>query len=166
MEDGVIIGSSGPKKSEGYLATKETWKDFRVRASYKTLGEGNYGLFYHSTIKLREDGYPLIAGVQAEVEPGYPSKTGGVYESYQRGWLVEPDIDTVAAVAVRPGEWNELEVCSQGKHVTTWVNGVRQVDLEDEDQRLTEGSFALQLHSGGADGIAWKDIYVKEPAGE
>ncbi|MFP4501139.1 MAG: DUF1080 domain-containing protein [Candidatus Hydrogenedentota bacterium] len=164
IRDGAILGSSGPDKSEGYLATEETWEDFRVRGGFKVLGEGNYGLFYHSTIKLREDdGYPLIAGVQGEVEPGYPSKTGWIYESYKRGWLVDPDPDTVAAVAYRPDAWNEIEIRTVDAVTDTWVNGVRAVHFEDPGPNLTEGSFALQLHSGGVDGILWKDLYVKAP---
>jgi hypothetical protein len=162
VEDGAIVGRSGPKKSEGYLATKQTWKDFHVRGAFKMLGEGNFGLFYHSTITLRDDGYPVIAGVQGEVEPGYPSKTGWLYESYKRGWLTEPDPKTAAALALRRGEWNEIEIRSQDKHVTTWVNGVRAMDFEDPAPNLFEGSFALQLHTGGVDGITWKDLYVKE----
>ncbi len=161
VEDGVIWGRSGPKQSEGYLATIEQFKDFRVRGVFKMTGDGNYGLFYHSTIKLREDdGYPLIAGLQGEVEPGYPGSTGWVYESYQRGWLVKPDHSSMPATALRVGEWNEIEIRAQGNHVSTWVNGIRVLDLEDDDQRLFEGSFALQLHTGGADGIGWKDLYV------
>ena len=162
VEDGAIIGRSGPKKSEGYLGTVETWTDFHVRGSFKMLGEGNFGLFYHSSIKLKEDGYPVISGVQGEVEPGYPSKTGWLYESYKRGWLVEPDTNTTGAMALRPGEWNEIEIRSKGKQVITWVNGVRTLDFDDPEPLLTEGFFALQLHTGGVDGISWKDLYVKE----
>lgn len=161
VENGIIVGRSGPKKSEGYLATEETYKDFRVRGQFNILGDGNYGLFYHSTIRLREeDGYPLIAGLQGEVEPGYPGSSGWVYESYQRGWLVKPDLTSMPAAALRVGQWNEIEIRTQGKHVATWINGIRVLDLEDNDQRLFEGSFALQLHSGGADGITWKEFYL------
>ena len=164
VEDGVIYGRSGPKKSEGYLATEEQWKDFRVRGTFKMLGDGNFGLFYHSTIKLREDGYPLIAGVQGEVEPAYPTKSAWLYESYQRGWLIEPDTNTPGGMALRSNEWNEIEISSQteegGQYIRTWLNGVQVMDFHDKDPRLSEGSFALQLHTGGVDGIAWKDLYV------
>lgn len=163
VEDGIIIGRSGPKKSEGYLATEEQFKNFRARGAFQMLGEGNFGLFYHSTITLREkDGYPMIKGVQGEVEPGYPSATGWLYESYQRGWLVEPDKTAVAARALQVGEWNTIEIQSIDSHIKTWVNGVRAMDLQDDDPRLFEGSFALQLHTGGVDGIKWKDLYVKK----
>lgn len=162
VEDGAIIGRSGPKQSEGYLATEETWTDFRVRGSFQMMGDGNFGLFYHSSITLRDDGYPVIAGVQGEVEPGFPGSTGWVYESYKRGWLVKPDMSQVGAVAMRPGQWSEIEIRSVGSTVDTWVNGIRVLHLEDPAPNLTEGSFALQLHTGGVDGIKWKGIYVLE----
>lgn len=161
VEDGVIAGRSGPKKSEGYLATADTWKDFHVRGSFKMLGEGNYGLFYHSTIRYDDKHYPVISGVQGEVAPGYPSSTGWVYESYQRGWLVKPDMDRLGAYALRPGEWNEIEIQSEGNRIVTWVNGVNVVDWTDAVPNLVEGAFALQLHTGGVDGILWKDLYVE-----
>ena len=160
VKDGVIDGHSGPKKSEGYLGTVETFKDFRVRGTFKMLGSGNYGLFYHSSITLKDDGYPVISGLQGEVAPDYPSPTGWVYESYKRGWLVKPDPNVPAAMALRRGDWNEIEIRSTGNHVTTWVNGMRTLDLVDEKQLLTEGFFALQLHTGGAEGILWKDLCV------
>jgi hypothetical protein len=43
------------------------------------------------------------------------------------------------------------------------VNGVRALKFDDPKPNLTEGSFALQLHTGGVDGIAWKDLYVTKP---
>lgn len=160
VKDGVIFGTSGPKESEGYLATEDTWESFRVRGDFKMLGAGNFGLFYHSTITLREDGYPVIAGVQGEVEPNWPGSTGWLYESYQRGWLVKPDHTTMESTAMRPNAWNTIEIRSVNDVIDTWVNGIQVLHFEDGDPRLSEGSFALQLHTGGVDGIQWKNLYV------
>ena len=162
VEEGAIIGRSGPKKSEGYLATKDTWKDFHVRGTFKMLGEGNFGLFYHSTIAYDEKKYPVISGLQGEVAPGYPSPSGWVYESYKRGWLVEPDMKQLGAFALNPGDWSEIEIKSVGNRIITWVNGVNVLDWTDAAPNLVEGAFALQLHTGGVDGIMWKDIFVAE----
>ncbi|GMU93049.1 MAG: hypothetical protein AMXMBFR4_21070 [Candidatus Hydrogenedentota bacterium] len=162
VEDGAIVGKSGPNKSEGYLATKETWKDFRVRGKFQMLGEGNYGLFYHSTIAYDEKHFPVISGVQGEVEPSLPGNTGCLYESYKRGWLVKPDKSIPGAYALRPGRWNEIEIESAGNRRRTWVNGIPVVDWTDPAPNLTEGAFALQLHTGGVSGIKWKDLYVLE----
>lgn len=166
VEDGVILGSSGPQRSEGYLSTNETFRDFQVRGKFKMTGQGNFGLFYHSSIRMGDkDGhpYPFISGLQGEVDPAYPGPTGWVYESYKRGWLVKPDRETPEAHLLRPGLWNEIEIRSVGNRVTTWVNGMRVLNLTDNNQQLTEGFFALQLHTGGTDGIGWKDLYVRRP---
>lgn len=162
VEDGAIAGRSGPKQSEGYMATEDTWKDFHVRGVFKMLGEGNYGLFYHSTIAYNAERYPVISGLQGEVAPGYPSPSGWVYESYKRGWLIEPDMTEIGAFALDPDDWSEIEIKSEGNRIMTWVNGVRVLDYIDATPNLVEGAFALQLHTGGAAGIMWKDLYVKE----
>ncbi|MCP4642881.1 MAG: DUF1080 domain-containing protein [bacterium] len=160
--DGAIRGTRGPKESEGYLATNEIWRDFHVRGTFKMLGAGNYGLFYHSRIKLREDGYPVISGLQGEVEPGYPGASGLVYESYKRGWLVKPDHGRAQAYLLRPDEWNEIDIECRDNRIRTWINGMRVLDHEDGGQQLFEGFFALQLHAGEGEGILWRDLYVKE----
>jgi hypothetical protein len=162
VEDGAIVGSSGPKQSEGYMATEDTWKDFHVRGVFKMLGDGNYGLFYHSTIAYNDEKYPVISGLQGEVAPGYPSPSGWVYESYKRGWLVKPDMTELGAFALNPDDWSEIEIKSEGNRIMTWVNGVRVLDHTDAAPNLVEGAFALQLHTGGAAGILWKDLYVKQ----
>jgi hypothetical protein len=162
VQDGTILGTSGPKASEGYLATEEKFKDFHVRGSFKMQGKGNFGLFYHSTIAYDEKQYPVISGVQGEVDPNYPGPTGWIYESYKRGWLINPDLTTAASYALRVGQWNDIEIRSIGNRTQTWVNGFPVVDFTDPAQQLFEGSFALQLHTGGVDGIAWKDILVKQ----
>ncbi len=163
VENGIIVGRSGPDKSEGYLATNASWKDFRVRGAFKMLGAGNFGLFYHSTIRYNDKNYPLISGVQGEVEPSYPGSTGWHYESYRRGWIIPPDKKQLGAYALRPDQWNEIEIRSVGNHITSWVNGFRVTDFYDAAPQVFAGGFALQLHAGGVDGIMWKDLFVESP---
>ncbi len=160
--EGTIQGRRGPKNSEGYLATEEIWSDFRVRGEFKMLGDGNYGLFYHSRIKPKDDGYPVISGVQGEVMPGRPAETGRLYESYRRGWLMPKNHTDIGSWALREGEWNSIEIRTRGNHVTSWVNGIRVIDLVDPAPQVFEGSFALQLHTGDGAGIDWRGLYVEE----
>ena len=158
--DGGIVGTSGKKKSEGYAKTRATFKDFRVRGTYRMFGDGNYGLFYHSTIAYDDKHYPIISGVQGEVAWGYPSPTGCLYESYKRGWIEKPDMTRIGAFAQDSKGLNEIEILAQGNRRATWVNGVKVTDLVDPTPAYTEGAFALQLHTGGVSGIMWKDLYV------
>lgn len=158
--DGGIVGTSGKKKSEGYAKTRATFKDFRVRGTYRMFGDGNYGLFYHSTIAYDDKQFPIISGVQGEVAWGQPSSTGCIYESYKRGWLEKPDMTRVGAFAQDMKGLNEIEILAQGNRRATWVNGVKMTDITDPTPNYTEGAFALQLHTGGVSGIMWKDLYV------
>ena len=56
-----------------------------------------------------------------------------------------------ASSHVKKGEWNHYEIEADGSHIRTWINGQLCVDLDDPDGKR-RGIFALQLHSGGADG--------------
>lgn len=158
--DGGIVGTSGKKKSEGYAKTREIFKDFRVRGTYRMFGDGNYGLFYHSTVAYDDKHFPIISGVQGEVAWGYPSASGCLYESYKRGWLEEPNMARVGAFAQDMKGLNEIEILAQGNRRAAWVNGVKVTDMTDATPNYTEGAFALQLHAGGVSGIMWKDLYV------
>lgn len=158
--DGGIVGTSGKKKSEGYAKTRATFKDFRVRGTYRMFGDGNYGLFYHATIAYNDQHFPIISGVQGEVAWGQPSNSGGLYESYKRGWLEKPDMNRVGAFAQDMKGLNEIEILAKGNRRATWINGVKVTDLVDDKPNYTDGAFALQLHTGGVSGIMWRDLYV------
>ncbi len=161
-EDGMLHGESGPLNSEGYVATTENYKDFLFEGEMLMPGGGNYGFFFHSDITLREeDGYPIISGMQVEIEPGYPTNTGWLYESYKRAWLITPDRGSLPTLALRPQEWNHLMVRVLDNRYTTWLNGVLVMDFVDDEKSTTDGSIAFQIHEGGADGIHKRNLMVK-----
>jgi 3-keto-disaccharide hydrolase len=153
VEDGVLICESGPYQEYGYLATEASFKDFDLTLEFKQESNGNSGVFFRSSI----DGVK-ISGWQAEVAPpGHD--TGGIYESYGRGWLIKPTaaLDHV----LKEGEWNTLRVKAAGSKVTTWLNGIKMVTLDDEKIGQAEGQFALQIHDGGGIKVRWRNIRVK-----
>ena len=99
---------------------------------------------------------------QAEVAP--PGLfTGGVYESYGRGWLVQPDTELDAAL--RMGEWNQMRLRVVGDRVQTWLNGVAMVDFDDETIGEAEGSIALQIHDGGGIKVRWRELRIVDLSG-
>ena len=103
-----------------------------------------------------------MSGWQAEVAP--PGLfTGGVYESYGRGWLVQPD--PALDAALKMGDWNTLRVRAVGDRVTTWLNGTRMVDFEDAEIGAAEGSIALQIHDGGGIKVRWRNLHVVDLGG-
>jgi len=86
--------------------------------------------------------------------------TGGIYESYGRGWLVQ--IPEENEHILQMGEWNTMKIRVVGGHVTTWLNGQQMVDLEDDKIAKGKGAIALQIHSGGGIKVKWRNLQVKE----
>ena len=154
VEDGQLVCESGPDAEYGYLATEGVFTDFDLTLEFLQEADGNSGVFFRSSL----DG-TRITGWQAEVAP--PGLwTGGIYESYGRGWLVQPEAEKDGAL--RMGDWNTMRVRVVGDHVTTWLNGVAMIDLTDEGIGAAEGVIALQIHSGGGIKVRWRNIRVTE----
>ena len=97
---------------------------------------------------------------QVEVDAGKGKHTGGLYESGGRGWVAMPTAE--GENALKPGEWNDLEVSVQGAHIVTKLNGVTVVEYTDPSPKFADGVIALQIHTGGGVKMRWKDIQVKE----
>ncbi|WP_339707542.1 DUF1080 domain-containing protein [uncultured Kriegella sp.] len=154
VEDGLLICESGPDKAYGYLGTNDHYKDFELTLEFKQEANGNSGVFIRSTV----DG-TKVSGWQVEVAPpGH--NTGGVYESYGRGWLIKPDPEKDKALKM--GEWNKMKIRVKGDQLTSWLNGTEMVDITDEKIGQGEGSVALQIHDGGGIKVKWRKIKLKQ----
>lgn len=154
VEKGNLICESGPDKEYGYLATDKQYKNFELTLEFKQEADGNSGVFFHSSLEGTK-----IAGWQAEVAP--PGQhSGGIYESYGRGWLIKPEAEKEKALKM--GEWNKMRVRVVGDEVTTWLNGQQMITLKDDKIGEKTGQLALQIHSGGGIKVRWRNIAVKE----
>lgn len=153
VEDGILICESGPKAEYGYLSTVDFYDDFELSLEFKQEANGNSGVFFRSTLEGTK-----ITGWQAEVAPP-KNNTGGIYESYGRGWLIKPD--PKKDVALKMGEWNTMKIKAHGAKVTTWLNGVEMIQIEDEKIGAGKGAIALQIHDGGGIKVRWRNIKIK-----
>ena len=153
VEDSTLVCESGPDEGYGYLGSDAVFRDFDLSADFLQESNGNSGLFFRSFVTGTR-----IRGWQAEVAPRGHA-TGGIYESYGRGWLAQPD-SAAESSAFREGEWNTIRVRVQGGHVQTWLNGVPMVDLEDEVVGRAAGRIALQIHDGGSIKVRWRRIRI------
>lgn len=154
VEDGLLICESGPDAEYGYLGTDESFKNFELTLEFKQGADGNSGVFFRSSIEGTK-----ITGWQAEVAPpGHDS--GGIYESYGRGWLIKPDPEKDKALKF--GEWNTMKIRVVDDEVTTWLNGTEMIHLKDEKIGMAEGQIALQIHSGGGIKVSWRNINITE----
>ena len=155
VEDGLLVSESGPDKQYGYLATDKYYDDFELTLEFKQEANGNSGVFVRSTV----DG-TKVSGWQVEVAPpGHD--TGGVYESYGRGWLIKPDPEKDKVL--KEGEWNTMKIKLSGNKLTSWLNGTEMVSITDDKIGAGKGSIALQIHDGGGIKVKWRNINIVLP---
>lgn len=154
VDKGELVCESGPEKQYGYFATDKEYKDFELTLEFKQESNGNSGVFFHSQIEGT-----TVSGWQAEVAP-LNHHSGGIYESYGRGWLIKPTAEKEKAL--KEGEWNVMKVVVKGNEVTTWLNGEQMITLTDEKIGSRTGKIALQIHDGGGVKVRWKNIFIKE----
>lgn len=154
VEDGLLVCESGPDEEYGYLGTDKSYTDFELTVEFKQSANGNSGVFFRSSIEGTK-----ITGWQAEVAPP-GNNTGGIYESYGRGWLIQPDPELDKYLKF--GEWNQMKVRVVGDLVETWLNGQKMISLEDEKIGEASGSIALQIHSGGGIKVQWRNLEIQE----
>ncbi len=153
VEDGLLVCESGPDEKYGYLATNEHYKNYVLTLQFKQEADGNSGVFIRSTIEGVK-----VSGWQVEVAPK-GKHTGGVYESYGRGWLIKPTADKEEALKV--GQWNKLKIKVDGDTITSWLNGTEMITISDEKIGKGMGAVALQIHDGGGIKVKWKNIKLK-----
>jgi len=154
VENGDLVCESGPDKQYGYLSTNKTYKNFELTLEFKQEANGNSGVFFRSSIEGVK-----ISGWQCEVAP-VNHHTGGIYESYGRGWLIQPD--STKEKYLKTGKWNKLKLRVVGDEVTTWLNGHQMIYIIDEKIGAGNGFIALQIHDGGGIKVRWKKIMIKE----
>ena len=154
VENGELICESGPDKEYGYLSTLKSYKDFVLKLEFKQEANGNSGVFFRSSVNGT-----IIKGWQVEVAP-IGQHTGGIYESYGRGWLIKPVPEKEKYLKM--GAWNQLKIQVIGSKVTTYLNGHEMIQLQDDRIAAGEGGIALQIHSGGGIKVRWRNLKIKE----
>jgi hypothetical protein len=154
VENGKLICESGPDKQYGYLSTNKDYKNFDLTLEFKQEANGNSGVFFRSSIEGVK-----INGWQCEVAP-IDHHTGGIYESYGRGWLIQPD--SLHEKYLKTGKWNKLRLKCVGDEVTTWLNGHQMIYLKDEKIGAGNGFIALQIHDGGGIKLKWRKMKITE----
>lgn len=152
-DNGLLVCESGPDQKYGYLGTKKKFKNFVLTLQFNQEANGNSGVFFHCAVEGTK-----VSGWQTEVAPP-GNNTGGIYESYGRGWLIKP---AAGKGDVKMGEWNTMKIRVNGDTVDTWLNGEKMIHLVDAKIGATKGRIALQIHAGGGIKVRWKNIEIRK----
>lgn len=178
VRDGAIRGETTLER----MAVKNTfliWRggvleDFELRLKVR-IRNGNSGVQYRS----RDLGKYVVSGYQAEVDNA-PGKSGFLYQEKGRKFLalvgekVEIDAEQkprvvgqlaekkelIAQGYYKEKDWNDYRILARGNHLEHYVNGIKVVDVLDNDPkgRSLEGILALQIHVGPPMLVEFKDI--------
>jgi putative heme-binding domain-containing protein len=148
VEQGEIVGQTKGLAKNEFLVSELLLSDFRFELDVRLAkDEGNSGVQFRTA--PRDDGE--VVGLQADVGPGW---WGKLYEENGRGLVVDKE------QPIEKDGWNHYAIEARGSHVKVTLNGSVCADLDDP-QGAREGILALQLHSGGATEVRFRNLKLE-----
>jgi hypothetical protein len=135
MKDGAMTADKLEAKDPGYLVSKDSYKDFQIRAEFWVDEEANSGVFIRCD---RSDKIDAKICYEVNIFDKRPDP------SYGTGAIV--DVAKVDPMPKAAGKWNVYEITAKGPHLTIVLNG--QKTAEVDDSKHLGGSIALQYGSG------------------
>ena len=158
VADGMIVGDSSPDgvQQNEFLATQEKYGDFELRLEFRMKdGVGNSGVQFRSK---REPDSSAVIGYQADLGERY---WGCLYDEHRRNKILvqaPPELDKV----LKKDGWNTYVIRAEGPHITLTINDLKTVDYTEPDEKIDrEGIIALQVHSGKALRMEFRNIRIK-----
>jgi len=183
VEDGAIVGESTAENpldhntfllwDQGEVDDFELRLQFRLTSEHKA--EANSGIQFRSQV---EPGGHVV-GYQADIDLA-GKWVGALYDEKGRGSLAsfnesveiaangEGTGDTISVgmnvlKLVRREDWNDYTIVANGERLTLKINGAVTAVVHDREiaHRDLSGLLALQLHSGPAQKIEFRNIRLK-----
>jgi hypothetical protein len=149
-EGGAIVADKAPDNS--YLLTKNSYKDFMIRAEFWADHGTNSGIF----IRIQD---PKKIGADNSYEVNIYDQRPG--PEYSTAGIV--NFAKVQPIYKAGGKWNTFEITAKGSNVVVLFNGQKTVDLQGA--KFLQGPFALQFGNHGKQPgapIKWRKVEVRE----
>lgn len=158
-----IIGKVVKKEKSTYLCTeREDYTDFILTAELYWEVNSNSGVMIRGKLKGKNNN--TVYGPQVEME-GFQERgwSGAIYGQGAGGWFYPLWLDPHAEArkAIKEG-WNRVTVKYVGNAIKTWVNGVPAAHWVDENNEYPEGYIGLQVHSGPAGEVHFRNVKILE----
>jgi Domain of Unknown Function (DUF1080) len=135
MKDGALVADKLAGKDLSYLVSKNSYKDFQIRAEFWTDEDANSGIFIRCEETKKIDSKVCYEVNIFDKRPD---------PSYGTGAIV--DVGKVDPMPKAAGKWNTYEITAQGPHFIVVLNGQKTVDAQDS--KHASGHIALQYGSG------------------
>ena len=184
MEDGILKvkkGNGGESTNGGDIVTTRTYKNFVLKVDFKITEGANSGIKYFVDPNMNKGAGSAI-GCEFQVldDDKHPDAKLGVKGNRKLGSLY----DLIPAPAKKPFDkkgWNTATIVVMGNHVEHWLNGVKLLEYERNNQmwnalvayskyknwpnfgNVVEGNILIQDHG---DEVWYKNIKIKELKGD
>jgi hypothetical protein len=135
MKDGALVADKLDGKDLSYLVSRNSYKDFQIRAEFWADEEANSGIFIRCDQSQKVDSNICY---EVNIFDKRPDPT------YGTGAIV--DVAKVVPMPKAAGKWNTYEITAQGPHLVVVLNGQKTADVQDS--KHLNGPFALQYGSG------------------
>ena len=148
IEDGALVADKG---QGGYLVSKNTYKDFQIRAEFWADHNTNSGIF------IRAADPKKIGAVSAYEVNIYDQRPE---PKYGTGAIV--DFAAVSPMPKAGGKWNTYLITAKGSQLTVVLNGQQTVNITDS--KFPQGPFALQYGMNGKEpggAIKWRKVEIR-----
>ena len=149
LADGSVVADQG----EGFLVSKESYKDFEIRAEFWVSDDANSGIF------IRCEDTKSVTGKNAYEVNIFDQRPDPTYAT---GAIV--GVAKSATVVKAGGKWNTYDIVAHGDHFTVTINGVKTV-ADGMDAAHKSGHIALQYGKGvpGSKGVVkFRKVEIKK----
>jgi hypothetical protein len=149
-EDGAIVADKG---KGGFLVSKNSYKNFQIRAEFRADHTTNSGIF----IRLSDPAKITSKNsYEANIYDQRPEP------AYGTGAIV--DFAAVSPMPKAGGKWNTFEITARGSQLIVVLNGIQTVNFQNS--QFAQGPFALQYGSGPKEAlggpIKWRKVQIRE----
>mgnify|MGYP001256872100 CR=1 FL=1 len=149
-EGGAIVADKG---KGGHLVTKNSYKNFQIRAEFWAETGTNSGIF------IRASDPSKIGAANAYEVNIYDQRPG---QEYATGAIVNFARIPVPNKYQAAGKWNTFLITANETHLVVELNGVQTVNIYDS--KFASGPFSLQFGNHGkipGGVIKWRKVQVK-----
>ena len=148
-EDGAIVADKA--KVASYLVSKNSYKDFQIKAEFWADTTTNSGIF----IRLSDP--KAVAATNSYEVNIYDQRPDPVY-----GTAAIVDFAKVVPMPKAGGKWNTFVITAKGTNLIVEFNGVQTVNINDS--KFASGPIALQFGNGPQDApggvIKWRKVQI------
>jgi hypothetical protein len=135
MKDGALTADKLEGKDLAYLMSRNSYKDFQIRAEFWVSDDANTGIFIRCEDPRKIGGKTCYEVNIYDQRPDPSYGTGAI-----------PNVAKVEPMPKAGGKWNTYEITAQGPHLVVVLNGQKTVDVQDSTH--ASGLVGLQYGSG------------------